>query len=473
MESQQERKKRTATQRVHLTVERIRKLCPPEGAQPLYLFDDSPKQLSVRVTPAGAKSYVYVGKLNGTPLRVTIGSVDAWILGDARAEACRLQTLVDAGRDPRQVKAEITAADEAARAAAVAAKEAEKRQQVTLGEVWNVHIEARRAKWGDRNYRDHEKLMLPERVKDGKQLGAGVLAALASKPLAAIDAPTVKGWLEAETAKRPTQAALGFRLLRAFLNWCSDQPEYRDAVHADACGSKAVRENVPKARAKDDCLQREQLRLWFEGVRTKIHNRRAAAYLQGMLITGARPNELAGLKWADVDFQWRSIVIRDKVEGERTIPLTPYLESLLRELKVWNETRPPAFRILHGRKVANDLTDWEPSEFVFESRRSESGRVENAGTLHRDMLRDIGIPNVTLHGLRRSFGSLSEWCEVPAGIVAQIMGHKPSATAEKHYRVRPLDLLRMWHSRIEGWMLEQAGIEQPTEQGKPALSRVA
>ena len=35
---------------------------------------------------------------------------------------------------------------------------------------------------------------------------------------------------------------------------------------------------------------------------------------------------------------------------------------------------------------------------------------------------------------------------------------KPSATAEKHYRVRPLDLLRVHHERIEAWMLEQAAV---------------
>jgi hypothetical protein len=54
--------------------------------------------------------------------------------------------------------------------------------------------------------------------------------------------------------------------------------------------------------------------------------------------------------------------------------------------------------------------------------------------------------------------TLSEWCEVPTGVVAQIMGHKPSAIAEKHYRRRPLDLLRSWHVKIEAWILEQAGI---------------
>ena len=62
------------------------------------------------------------------------------------------------------------------------------------------------------------------------------------------------------------------------------------------------------------------------------------------------------------------------------------------------------------------------------------------------------------------FGTLAEWVECPVGVVAQIQGHKPSATAEKHYRRRPLDLLRMWHVKIEGWILEQAGIEQPGEE---------
>ena len=70
-----------------------------------------------------------------------------------------------------------------------------------------------------------------------------------------------------------------------------------------------------------------------------------------------------------------------------------------------------------------------------------------------------GIEELTLHGLRRSFGTLSEWLELPAGVVAQIQGHKPSATAEKHYRVRPLDLLRLHHERLEAWILEQAGVE--------------
>jgi len=63
---------------------------------------------------------------------------------------------------------------------------------------------------------------------------------------------------------------------------------------------------------------------------------------------------------------------------------------------------------------------------------------------------------------------------MPLGVVAQIMGHKPSATAEKHYRVRPLDLLRKWHTELEAWILTEAGIEQPKQaEAAPVLRVVA
>lgn len=46
-----------------------------------------------------------------------------------------------------------------------------------------------------------------------------------------------------------------------------------------------------------------------------------------------------------------------------------------------------------------------------------------------------------------------------AGVAAQIQGHKPSATIERHYIVRPMDMLRQHHERIEQWILESAGIK--------------
>jgi len=65
---------------------------------------------------------------------------------------------------------------------------------------------------------------------------------------------------------------------------------------------------------------------------------------------------------------------------------------------------------------------------------------------------------------------------VPVGVVAQIQGHQPSATAEKHYKRRRLDLLRVHHERIERWMLEQAGValdyEAAPKSWRPGLAVV-
>jgi len=93
-------------------------------------------------------------------------------------------------------------------------------------------------------------------------------------------------------------------------------------------------------------------------------------------------------------------------------------------------------------------------------RQGEPGKgLTVAGPIHPLLALSLaGLDGLTLHGLRRSFASLTEWLEIPAGLVAQIMGHKPSATAEKHYKVRPLELLRLHHERKEAWILEQAAV---------------
>lgn len=96
--------------------------------------------------------------------------------------------------------------------------------------------------------------------------------------------------------------------------------------------------------------------------------------------------------------------------------------------------------------------------WAFSSPTSASERLQEPNIAHGRALSAAGLPHITLHGLRRSFATLSEWLEVPAGVTAQIMGHKPSVISERHYERRPVDLLRVWHERIEQWILEQAGI---------------
>ncbi|SBT10161.1 putative prophage CP4-6 integrase [Candidatus Accumulibacter aalborgensis] len=429
--------------RERLTPDRIRRLTLPDGVAQSFLWDTDAPRLAVRVT-AGAKAFIFEAKLNRQTVRVTIGDVRAWTLSAARDEARRLQTMTDQGTDPRQEKRERIAAAEAK-------IEEAKRIATPALDAWQAYLAARAPRWGERTLIDHQKLIdaggqpktRGRRPGEGDTTLPGSLLSLLAHPLEQIDGDRVRAWLKDEAAKRPTHAALSFRYLRAFLNWCSDRPEYRDQVQADACITRMARDELPKKSAKDDCLQREQLPAWFAAVR-QIGNPVIAAYLQTALLIGARREEVAGIRWEDVDFQWKALTIKDKVEGERTIPLTPFIAGLLAALPRRNE-------------------------WVFSSVAAASGRLQEPRIMHNKALTAGGLPALSIHGLRRSFGTLAEWVECPAGVSAQIMGHKPSATAEKHYRVRPLDLLRMWHTKIEAWILDEAGIEQPAEEVRPGL----
>ena len=126
-------------QRERLTPERIRRFACPEGAKQVFLWDTEAPRLAVRAT-AGAKSFIFEAKLDRRTIRATIGDVRAWNLDDARAEARRLQTLIDQGTDPREQKRERIAAAEAKRAAAEAAKaEADRQARYTLRALCNAY----------------------------------------------------------------------------------------------------------------------------------------------------------------------------------------------------------------------------------------------------------------------------------------------------------------------------------------------
>ncbi len=434
-------------ERVNLTAGAIERLTCPTGKQQAFMRDSEAPGLRVRVTAAGAKSFVYEAKLNRQTIRRTIGDVKLWNIEQARTEARRLAVVLDGGQDPREIERQQQAAKAADKAAAAV-------QAVTVGEAWAAYVAERAPHWGALHTKDHERLTraggeLSNRGTRGRGVTiAGPLHPLLGLALRDLSAPVIEAWAAREAKTRPTAARLAWRLLKAFLGWCAEQPEYAPVLPStNPAKTKKAREALGKAKAKDDALLKEQLTAWFTAVRS-IGNATVAAYLQTLLLTGARPGEVLALRWNDLNTQWRGLTIRDKVEGERVIPLTPYVWHLLAALPRRNE-------------------------FVFASSRSENTPLTEPNHAHDKACKVAAIDALTLHGLRRSFGTLTEWLEVPAGVVAQIQGHKPSATAEKHYRVRPLDLLRVHHERIEAWILEQASVQFEAQAVPGALRMVA
>jgi len=419
-----------ATKKISLTAPKIAALECEAGRSQTIFWDAKTPNFGVRVTSAGSKAYIFESWFNGKSLRVTIGDINSWALAQAQAEGRRLKVLVDQGIDPR---------DEAANKKAAAS--AKRLKGISALIIWGDYVEQRKHQWGDRHLADHVDMVRVggEKVTRGLKAGEsgikepGILYKLLSQPLNEITRDKVSTWLKSELSKRPARVRLALSALKAFITWAGDQQTYKALVDTTVC-DRLSRELPPK-KAKDDCLQKEQLPLWFTAIK-KINNPVIRSYLQVLLLTGARRNELSTLKWEDVDLTWNTALIRDKVDGSRQIPITPYVASLISSLPRVNQ-------------------------YVFPSESALSGRITEPRKAHNEAIENSGIPNLTIHGLRRSFGTLAEWTECPAGISAQIMGHKPSAIAEKHYRRRPIDLLRQWHTKIEKFILDEAGIQQP------------
>ncbi len=432
--------------RVNFTAGRISNFTLPAGAEQAFLWDADTKTLAVRAT-AGAKAYIFQSRFNGKSLRVTIGSIKDWSIDRARGEARRLQTLIDQNQDPRQVAAASIAAAEETRETAAAES---RRQVATVAEAWTAYLAHHEKRWGARHMTDHLNLSQAggePRKRGNKLTVAGVLRPLLNMRMADVNAAVLIDWQAKEAETRANNARQGFEMFRAFWRWCAARPEYTAIVDTSAVENKDLRAEVPSRKSKKfDVLERAQLPAWFAAVRG-LSNPVISAYLQGLILTGARREELAGLRWSDVDFKWGSIWVKDKIAEEgRKIPLTPYLAGLLASLPRRNE-------------------------WVFSSPAAATGRLAEPRITHNRALSVAGLSHVTLHGLRRTFASLAEWVEMPRGIVAQIMGHAPNATAEKHYINRPLELLAVWHGKYEAWILEQAGIE--IHQNTPGLRVVA
>lgn len=406
--------------------------CPAEKGQE-FLRDRKTTGLCVRATPSGTKTFVFESKLKGKTIRLTLGTVGLMTLEQARTQALANATLLDQGKDPREIERERQEAERVQ-------KETEAAQEITGLEVWEKYAQAKASTWAPATKADAVQLTTPGRPKKNGEgmTQQGVLYPLLSRPLKCITTELVEAWGREQNAQRATTTAKAWRNLRAMLNWCNEREEFEFSMPQGKSNplnaGGRLRDVFKKTGVKNDAIEREQLKSWFD-VALK-QNPITSAYLQVLLLTGSRAGEIRNLRWENLDFRWKTITISAGLYDQRVIPMTPYIEYLLSRLPTRN--------------------DW-----IFTSTRlnAADARMKSPNKAMKRVCVHAGIPHVSLHGLRRSFATLTEWLEIPVGVVAQIQGHAPSALAEKHYKRRPVDMLRKYAERIETWILEQAGVK--------------
>jgi integrase len=428
----------------------IKGLVWQEGKQTLY-WDTEQKGLGLRVT-RGKKSFIYEQRLHGKTIRLSLKNEQNLDL--ARAWATDQRAEFNKGNDPRVIlkQKEILAEEQKAEARVQA-----DRGKVFVKDAWLDYIEyqkslmplkgiAKGKKWGERHLKDH--LNLTQRGgkphKRGKGLAVqGVLYPLLQLKLAEVTAPAIKDWLNRERVSRANSARQGFQMFRTFWNWCSKNERYKHIVNPVAVTDDSLLAILPEKKSKKDgdVLRKNNIADWFNAVQ-QLSNKVISAYLQCLLITGARRGELIALKWDDVDFKAKTIFLKDKVKTEgRYIPLNIYMERLIEALPKRND-------------------------YVFSSLEAKAGFITEPRIAHNQAISMAGIHHLSIHGLRRSFASLFIWAEQPDGAGARIQGHAPQSIRDKHYLDIPIELLAKWHDGYVAWLLKEAGIPMPSKRKK-------
>ncbi len=401
--------------------------CPPDKPQ-AFLWDAEVRGLAVRATPNGSPAYVFQRTFRGETVRITIGKADAWSIPEARQKARELQRQLDEGVNPVEAKR--------ARLTAAKAEEARKKvEAITVGEIWPVYLTNGRPKgksaFRPRYLRDLTLMASPggQRKKRGEgETRPGPIYPLLALPLADLDEDRLLAWYREQELRGREQAKRALMMFRGFLRWCASQPEYRGLAKAaqQSARAEALKAEQPAVKRRTDAIEPSQLGCWWAEVLT-LSNLEVSTYLRALVMTGTRRQAMATLRWADVNLRWRVATFTDKVYGTRTVPLGEELSKLIDALPRVNEY------VFHGRGKTGHLV--EP--------RSSLARTTQAA----------GLGHVSIHGLRRTFALLAEEAGVPAGAVAQYMGHSPRGTSEG-YKPRSLDQLRKSINQVEAKLLD-------------------
>jgi len=422
-----------------------------EGKQQTFYWATNPRGLGLRVSQTGKRSFFFEGRIHGKTVRYPIGDIS---FDKVVVAAKDLAWKFSKNLDPRQERED----DRLAQAKIKDQKKAKAdREKLLVKDAWDDYIEyqkslmplkglAKGKKWGERHLQDHLNMTqqggIPHK-RGSKVTVQGVLYPLLQLRLAEITPAVLKDWLNEERKTRPNNARQGFQMFRTFWGWCAKGDRYKVIVNREAVSEDSLLAILPSKNSKKDgdVLRKNNIADWFTAVQ-KLSNKVISAYLQCLLITGARRGELIALKWSDVDFKAKTVWLKDKIKTEgRYIPLNLYMEQLIDSLPRRND-------------------------YVFSSLEAKEGFITEPRIAHNQAIALAGIPHLSIHGLRRSFASLFIWAEQPDGAGARIQGHAPQSIRDKHYLDIPIELLAKWHNGYVDWLLTEAGIPLPTVEAK-------
>jgi integrase len=394
-----------------LTDRTLKALKPAAAGKRDVIWDAACPGLAVRVTDKGTKSFYVIRRPKGERKLVNhpLGTYPAMSLADARRAAPDVLATLARGDRPGEVKR---------REAEERTREADRRRADSFGAVAEDfirrHLEARK-------------------LRSAKEVASTVRRELVptwgERVVTEITRREVIELIERIIDRRGRYAARhAFSAARSLFNWAVE----RGVIERSPCERIKAANLHGAPEARDRVLSEDELRLVWRAAAL-------AGYPFGPLVrllalTGQRRDELADLRWPEVDLDAALLTIpAERMKGKiaHTVPLTPAAVELFRDLPRF--TGDYAFTTTGGA-------------------RPVSGFSKMKARLDR-MVGDA-VPPWTLHDLRRTMRTGLASAGVLPVIAELTIGHRQQGIAavyDRHrYDAEKRAALTRWEAKLLG-----------------------
>lgn len=382
--------------KTHLT-ERFVKASEPDPVRNIIVRDDEVIGFGLRITTAGAKSFVLTYTIAHRERRITIGSWPEWSVTAAREKACELKRRIDNGDDPL-------------------AERQEAREASTVRDLIDRYVAEHVPTLSKRNGKDQiamlRKLVEPEW---GARKVADITEADVAKLLSKIAGGRRRPHKTKPTRKRakplagrrptPVRANRVGEVLRKMFN-LSIKP-WRMRTDNPAIGFARNIENE-----REVFLSLEQIDRLAAALDAH-ENQRAADVVRFILLTGARKGEALTARPEQFNLGlaiWTKKASTTKQKKMHRVPLSRAAVAFVR-------ARLTALPVEAEWLFPGDL---------------EGKPIEDIRRFWADIQKAAGLEGVRVHDLRHTFASLLVSGGMSLPMIGKLLGHSSPKTTQRY-----------------------------------------
>ena len=378
----------------------------------VILWDERLPGFALKVTPTGGKSYFYRYRLarpgeaaQTAPAKYSIGRHGELTPEQARKRAHELAALVSQGIDPRELEADKRRAkDEATRSAEERARVEADLAFSRMADLWLVHYDA-------------EKGRRPSSVRQAKLVVKNYLKpGLGARPMPHISRADLQPILDAIPVAKKAMRRAVFAYASVLFSWAAGRGDIERNPMIDMAKPPA-----PKARDRvlDD---RELVEIWDAA---SLMAKLWSAFYRISILTGQRREEVAALRWGELDrakLEW--VIPADRAKNG-AVHIVPLSHAVIAELDVLagSEVWPVSGFVLTTTK-ATPISGFSKAKKVLDAKVFEQRQIGTGDGLAMEPL-----PAWRLHDLRRTVATGLQRLGIRFEVTEAVLNHVSGAKA--------------------------------------------